>query len=134
MSEMPFLRGILLACSRGAVRLFRNNTGQAWQGKTTRFTKPATIIVGAGDLLIRAPRPVNFGLCEGSSDLIGWRSVTITPDMVGDTVALFVACEVKDRARVTEEQERFLQAVKSAGGIGVVARSVDEADAALASR
>lgn len=72
-------------------------------------------------------RLVRYGLCPGSSDLIGLRQVTITPDMVGQTIAQFVAIEVKDRGRVTPEQERFITMVLQAGGLAGIARSVDDA-------
>jgi hypothetical protein len=35
------------------------------------------------------------GLVKATADLIGWRSITITPDMVGTTVAIFASIEVK---------------------------------------
>jgi hypothetical protein len=74
-------------------------------------------------VLIHDARPLHAGLCEGSSDLIGWTPVTITPDMVGTTIAVFTAVEVKTgRVRVTEAQTRFLDAVTAAGGIARVAR------------
>lgn len=49
-------------------------------------------------------RPVRFGLANDSKavneqiksgDLIGWRPRLITPDMVGDVVAVFVSIEAK---------------------------------------
>jgi ribosomal protein S19 len=43
--------------------------------------------------------PVQFGLCKGSADLIGWKRVTVTPEMVGSTVAVFTSIEVKTRNR-----------------------------------
>ncbi|MEM7046052.1 MAG: VRR-NUC domain-containing protein [Pseudomonadota bacterium] len=62
---------------------------------------------------------VRYGLCPGSSDLIGWMPVTITPEMVGKTVAVFLAVEVKGpRGRLSGAQENFLERVKKAGGIG----------------
>jgi hypothetical protein len=49
------------------MRLWRNNIGLAfYQGKY-----------------------VQYGLAPGSGDLIGFRSVTITPEMVGQRVAVF---------------------------------------------
>jgi len=92
--------------SRGTIRLFRNNVG-ALRDATGRL--------------------VRYGLAPGSSDLIGWRSVTITADMVGQTIAQFVAIEVKDRGRATPEQLTFIEAVTRAGGLAGVARSPDDA-------
>jgi len=71
---------------------------------------------------------VSFGLCKGSADLIGWRTVTITPEMVGQQVAVFTSIEVKsERGRLAAEQQQWLDAVLSAGGIAGVARSVEDA-------
>ena len=113
MGEMAVLRQVLDACGRGEVRLFRNNTG-ALEDKTGRI--------------------VRYGLCKGSSDLIGWRTVDVTPDMVGQRVAVFVALEVKDRGRLTAEQAQFLEVVRRAGGIAAEVRSVADAEAALQKR
>lgn len=73
-------------------------------------------------------RKVRAGLdVDGSSDLIGWRSVIITPDMVGKKVAVFVACEVKtEKGRLSETQEKFINNVRAAGGIGLVQRGNQE--------
>lgn len=121
MREMDLLRSILLACSRGPVRLFRQNVGTGWVGKSTRFSRAATVVVQPGDVLIRNARPLEAGLCKGSSDLIGW-----------GPGGRFVALEVKTpTGRVTPGQRQFIEAVTAAGGIGAVARSPDEAIAAL---
>jgi hypothetical protein len=77
-------------------------------------------------------RPVSFGLCKGSADLIGWTTRTITPDMVGQQVAVFTSIEVKTASgRLTPEQRQWLAAVETAGGIAGVARSVADAEALL---
>lgn len=122
MTEKNIQTRILLATGKHPnIRLFRNNTGQGWQGQTRR----------EGNLLIVAnPRPLQAGLHKGSSDLIGWKTVEITADMVGQHVAVFTAVEVKTGSgRTTAEQEQFLQAVRDAGGIGVVMR--DESQVGL---
>ena len=75
-SETDLQQRIRLALgTRPDLRLFRNNTG----------TLPDP----------RTGRPVQFGLARGSADLIGYRTVTITPEMVGQRVAIFTSLEVK---------------------------------------
>ena len=113
MTEQQIQQQIRLTCSRGPVRLFRNNTGT---------------------LRDQHGRPVQFGLAKGSADLIGWTTRTITPDMVGQQVAVFTSVEVKTATgRLRPEQRVWLDAVQSAGGIAGVVRSVDDATALLIS-
>jgi hypothetical protein len=77
-------------------------------------------------------RFVRFGLCKGSSDLIGLRSLEITPEMVGQRVAQFVALEVKTASGVvSSEQRAFLQLVQQLGGVAAVCRSIEQAQAVL---
>jgi hypothetical protein len=62
------------------------------------------------------------------ADLIGWTTRTITPDMVGQQVAVFTSIEVKSASgRLRPEQRQWLEAVQAAGGIAGVARSVEDA-------
>ncbi len=73
-----------------------------------------------------------FGLCKGSSDLIGLRSLEITPDLVGQRLAQFVAQEVKTAQGVlSSEQRAFLRLVQELGGVAAVCRSVEEAEQLL---
>ena len=97
---------IRLAVGSGDVRLFRNNTGA---------------------LLDMQGRLVKFGLCKGSSDLIGFRSITITPDMVGQKIAVFSAIEVKDKGKATVDQRNFINIINNAGGYAGVAKNVNDA-------
>lgn len=128
MAERDIQREIMLACCRGRVRLFRNNVGTGWTGDALHIARNGTVGVKRGDVLIRQARPLHAGLCEGSSDLIGWASVTITPEMAGQTVAVFLAPEVKtDRGYPSESQRRFLDAVNAAGGRAGIVRSVADA-------
>ena len=107
MSEAAIQQSVRLALGMcPAVRMFRNNSGA-----------------------YKAPdgRVIRYGLATGSADLIGWQTVTITPDMVGLHIARFVSIEVKaPKGRLTPEQETWRAAVLKAGGIAVVARSVDD--------
>lgn len=89
-------------------RLFRNQVGSLPDPRTGRL--------------------VTFGLARGSADLIGWRTITITPDMVGTQLAVFTSIEVKTpNGRIRPEQEAWLGAVRAAGGIAGIARSVCDA-------
>lgn len=107
MSEAGIQQDIRLALGQcPAVRMFRNNVGA-----------------------IKAPdgRVIRYGLTTGSADLIGWQTVMITQDHVGQQFARFVSVEVKaPKGRLSPEQETWRQAVLKAGGIAVVARSVDD--------
>jgi hypothetical protein len=106
-SEQTIQQHIRLACSAGSTRLFRNNTGT---------------------LKDQHGRPVSFGLCKGSADLIGWTTRTVTQDMVGTRVAVFTSIEVKTpTGRIRPEQQAWLDTVQAAGGIAGVARSVEDA-------
>lgn len=124
MSEHRIQNEIRLAIS-GKATLFRNNVGTAWIGDAAKLKD--------GSVLIRNPRVFHAGLCEGSSDLIGWRSLTITPEMVGQTVAVFAALEVKSKTgRATAGQKNFCQRVTEAGGFAGIVKSPDEAKKTLA--
>jgi hypothetical protein len=80
----------------------------------------------------RSGRLVTFGLARGSADLIGWRTITVTPDMVGTRLAVFCSIEVKTTTgRLTPQQRHWLEAVHQAGGIAGVARSVTDAELIL---
>ena len=110
-SEHEIQQRIRLACGRGRVRLWRNNTGA---------------------LVDQQGRFVRFGLCKGSSDLIGLRSLEITPELVGQRIAQFVAMEIKTGSgTVSPEQRAFLLLVQQQGGLAGVCRSIAEAQAVL---
>lgn len=76
----------------------------------------------------RTGRLVQFGLARGSADLIGWRTVTVTPDMVGQRLAVFTSLEIKTpTGRLAPAQRAWMGAVLKAGGLAGVARSVSDA-------
>lgn len=69
-------------------------------------------------------RMVQAGLGKGTFDFIGWKSVEITPDMIGKKVAIFTAVEGKaGDGQLSPEQTNFLIQVRRAGGIAFVVRS-----------
>jgi hypothetical protein len=64
----------------------------------------------------------------GGSDLIGIKTITVTPEMVGQRIGVFAAIEVKTpTGRASEQQQRFLSMVGVLGGIAGIARSVEDA-------
>lgn len=108
MSEAAIQQQVRLALSRAGAVAFRNNVGQYVDPKTGR--------------------PIRYGLGVGSSDLIGWTPLVITPEMVGQTVAVFTAVEVKSpTGKATEPQLNFIAQVIKAGGLAGIARSAAEA-------
>lgn len=110
----------MLALSDAGCLVFRNETAGCWVGKI--------IHKDAETITLKNYRMIKAGLCEGSSDIIGVVPITITEDMVGQTVGVFLADEVKTpTGRPTKEQLRFIKAVRQAGGIAGIARSVEEA-------
>lgn len=121
MSETTLVREIMLAVSNEGHRVFRNNTGMGWAGKSTQLPQHAN----TGTVTIPNARPLHAGLCVGSSDIIGWTKT-----------GRFLAIEVKKPRRIggkreTDEQSNFLHAVRQSGGIGLVARSPQEAIAQI---
>lgn len=73
-------------------------------------------------------RWITSGLAVGSSDLIGWTTIKITPEMVGQKVAVFTAIEVKspDVRPVPEyHQKIFLDAVTRGGGFAMCTNDLE---------
>lgn len=129
MKETNIVRSVMLKLgSIKGVRIFRNNQGTAWIGKSVVFHDNRTVNVKKGDVLIENARVFHAGLCKGSSDLIGLKSVIITPEMVGKPVAVFLAPEIKTKSgRASVEQIAFLKMVNDLGGIGFIATDENEA-------
>lgn len=95
-AETALMHRIMLALSDAGCLIWRNNTGSV-KTDDGRFVK--------------------FGLCVGSSDLIGIAHG-----------GRFLAIEVKtSKGRATPEQQRFINAVLTRGGIAGIVRSPDEA-------
>jgi len=96
MKETNILKLCLMALSQAGCLAWRNNTGA---------------------LPDRQGRIVRYGLCNGSSDLIG-----LAPD------GIFFAVEVKTATgKPTTEQLTFIAAIRRQGGRAGVARSPEEA-------
>lgn len=119
-SESSIQRRIQMALAKQGSLVWRNESSGSYMGK---------VIHKAGDqVTLSGARFLPAGLCKGSSDLICCTPTVITQDMVGKTIGVFTAVEVKTaRGRTSPEQDKFLLAVNRAGGIGFVARSAEQA-------
>lgn len=137
MAESALLRNVMLAACRMAeasVRLFRNSVGQGWVGRSRRLRPGETYRARGGEVIITDPRPLHAGLIKGSGDAIGWTTVVITADMVGQRIAVFTSVETKvpKTGRLEPEQRNWHDQVRDAGGYSVIARS--EADLEVLAR
>lgn len=113
-AETPLISRIRLEAPKYGARLFRNQVGFYVLSNGSR---------------------ISSGLAKGSPDLIGWRTVTITPEMVGQQIAVFAGIEAKTKqGKLTPEQQTFLDSMEQAGCIHGVARSVDDAIRILTER
>lgn len=133
MRESSIWKNVMLAVHRvQGVRIFRNNVGQGWVGKSRRLRPGEKYTARGGEIIIQDPRPLTAGLFKGSADGIGWRTVVITPDMVGREIAQFLSVETKTATGATRaEQETWRQQVHMSGGLAVIVRSDAEAVEAL---
>lgn len=111
-TEATILRQILIRASQLGAKLFRNQTGQY------KLADPECAHCRMYGRVLRS------GLCVGSADLIGWTAE-----------GRFIAIEVKGPAgRATPEQQQFIDVARACGAVAVVARSVEEAEAAIGTR
>jgi len=103
--ETIIQRQIMLALSEAGCLVFRNETAGAWVGK---------VIHKEGNLVTLAnARMVTFGLCVGSSDIIGC-----------DPEGRFIGAEVKTATgKPTPEQRNFIDNINRKGGIAGIVRS-----------
>ena len=122
MNHQELQDQIHLAASREGITLWKNNVGAAWQGEmisangakvTLKSGKRLTL---ARAIILINPRMERYGLCVGSSDLVG-----IVPV---DGLGVFGGIEVKtEHDRLKPEQREFMKRVNNRGGRIIVARS-----------
>jgi hypothetical protein len=124
MQETNLLKKILLRLSIEGYRLFRNNSGRAYTGHAIKTVNaPEFIKMYPGDILVKDARILHAGLGTGSPDLIGWKTETVTPEMVGKQIAIFAGVEAKTgKLKLTPDQVRWQEAIKADGGIALEVR------------
>lgn len=115
-----------LTATRLGARIFRMFVGLAWtttKEKTLRPIKRMNVSVGPDDVVLFDAHPVKNGT-EGMSDGGGFVPVVITPEMVGQTVAISLWIEDKGGSgRTSKEQKDFISMVRRFGGRAGVSRN-----------
>lgn len=101
--------------------VFRNDCGMAIVGGRSIIDKRTGAQITAGGAKIK------YGLYPGSGDFIGWTTVTITPDMVGQQIAVFTSIETKTlNDSMSNRQRNWYERVKEAGGIAIIYKETKE--------
>ena len=125
-SEAAVSAEITMELSRRGSRVFRNNSGAVTtdDGRHVRF--------GLGNISAKINKSVK------SSDLIGITPVIITQDMVGKQLGVMLSIEVKNSTwkRDTNDphqnaQQKWIDIIKSLGGIGGFVSDIDQLDELL---
>lgn len=125
-TENPVSKAVRLLAAGWGWKLWRNNVGA--------FQDDRGVWVRYG--LANESKQMNEVI--KSSDLIGVAPVTITREMVGQTVGIFVAIETKrsgwkystnDKRAVA--QAKYLSMINDAGGVGLFVSDPDQLDAAV---
>lgn len=112
-SEAHIQSAIQLEAPSKGYWLGRNNSGVLMneQGVPVRF--------GLGNVSAAVNKVIKTG------DLIGMKTVTITPDMVGQQFARFVSVEVKKPGgRIEKAQQSWAALVNKRGGLGLILNEV----------
>lgn len=101
---------------------YRNDCGQGYQGGQKFKVKADGVIpVKEGDLILKNPSPVKYGLQKGSGDLVGWTPVKVTEKLVGKTIAVFTSVEIKTiKDKPGRDQIIWYFNIKMAGGIAII--------------
>lgn len=114
-----------MRASQLGARVWRNNVGGAWSGQKVKA-------LPNGDIILRNPRWIDFGLAKGSGDDIGFYPVTITSDMVGTVIAQFLNLETKTlTGRSRDDQVKWHEFIHNNGGLSGFARCENDVDRIL---
>lgn len=118
MKEQSIQNSILIAMGQAGAYGLRVNSGSFWGGEILSYKDNM--------LLLKNPTKVQ-GAPAGTSDIVGCKPTLITPQMVGKTIGVFVAIEVKKPTKNAEEhQENYLMMMRSRGAITGVAKSPED--------
>lgn len=119
-SETNIVRQCLERASKLGHRLWRQQVGTGWIGKSRKLDD--------GSVIIQNARPFHAGF-EGLLDTGGFALITVTPEMVGKRIPLFTEIEVKTKTgAVLDAQRKRIAYIRSIGGYAGIARSADDVD------
>lgn len=131
IDETNIVHAIQKDTSPSGARLFKNVRGGMYAIASIKPILTALLRrdFAAAILAAKKAHPMMAGLlAPGASDLIGFMPIIITPEMVGQKIAIFCAIEVKTATgQVRPEQANFVTYVKENGGLAGVARSPEQA-------
>ncbi len=123
-SESAVDKETVLAMSKLGARLLRNNVGAFKNPQSGQWTRYGL-----------ANESTAMNKVTKSSDRIGWTVVEITPEMVGKSVAVFTAVEMKKEGYKPSgkaatahfhAQLNFCNTVSKAGGIASIVDSAEK--------
>ncbi len=83
------------------VRLWRTNAGQAWGGNVGKCTQ-----ADLGKMVLKNIRKIAL-MPKGFPDCAGFKTIEITPEMVGQKVAVFYGVEIKATGKLNPAQVKF---------------------------
>ncbi|WP_336288349.1 hypothetical protein [Bartonella sp. CB60] len=83
------MKFVQLCLSDMGATVWRNNTASGWTGKSIPLAPKQVYRAKGNERIVFNANWLRAGLCEGSSDLIGFKTITVTPDMVGKKLPSF---------------------------------------------
>lgn len=125
--ESNIFKACQIRASKLGARLWRQQSGQGWIGRAIVIKEIDRVDVFPGDVVIRKARVFNAGF-PGISDGGGYCMVTVTPEMVGQSLPVVLQVETKADGAVTDEQRKFIKHIRGVGGRAGIARSADDVD------
>lgn len=127
MTEAPVLKRTMIAASKQGQRLLRNSRGQFYTMGSVKVLIKAALGLDIKKIreAVKLLRQTRAGLeAEGSSDLIGITTITITQEMVGRRagIATVIECKAAGWQKPSDAREKaqanFIDQVVKRGGIG----------------
>lgn len=137
MKESDIQNDVLLAISEAGGVAFRYNVGSGWiSDKFTKVKipehapKPYKMMkCYNGDVVVRHARWFNAGPPAGHTDLGGVLPVTITPDMVGQTIGVAIYPELKTKTgKAKKHQDVFMTAMRGYGALSGIIRAPEDVE------